>query len=196
MAQDIRVKRPKKKDKVYINPYPDMVRCGCCNKLMRYSYSQTMNQYFYTCRRCKTRIYIDDLKFILTEDIKAQITKINDVEVISYNEKNIKIIKRNIKLIEVKIQKCFEDYTKGYISEEKLKVIIEELTEEKNKLSLNLDEGLKKAKSALSRVSRCKIDDGLILKLISSVSVVNTGKRKYKAHIDYNFEKIKLSGPN
>lgn len=88
-----------------------MVRCGCCNKLMRYTYSQTMNQYLYTCRRCKTRIYIDDLKLILVEDIKEQITKINDVEVISYNENNIKRIKRDIKFIEVKIQKCFEDYT-------------------------------------------------------------------------------------
>ena len=45
-AQDIRLERPKEKDKVYINPYPDMVRCRCCNKVMRYTYSQTMNQYF------------------------------------------------------------------------------------------------------------------------------------------------------
>lgn len=165
-----------------------MVRCGCCNKEMRYTYSKTMSQYFYTCRRCKNRIYLDDLKYILTEDIKGQITKINDVEVISYNEKNIKIIKRDIKLIEVKIQKCFEDYTKDEITEVKLKVIIEELTKEKNKLALNLDKGLKQAKTVLSQVSRCKIDDGLILKLISSVSVVNTGKRKYNVHINYNFK--------
>lgn len=165
-----------------------MVRCGCCNKLMRYTYSQTMNQYLYTCRRCKTRIYINDLKFILTEDIKKQIAKINDVEVISYNEKNIKIMKRDIKLIEVKIQKYFEDYTKGDITEEKLKVTIDELTKEKNKLVLNLDKGLKQTKSVLSQVSKCKIDDGIILKLISSVSVVNTGKRKYKIHIGYTFK--------
>lgn len=98
------------------------------------------------------------------------------------------MVKRDIKLIETKIQKCFEDYTKGEISEEKLKVTIEELTKEKNKLALNLDKGLKQAKSALLQVSRCKIDDRLILKLISSASVVNTGKRKYKVHIDYNFK--------
>ena len=150
LKDNIRVKRPKKKDKVYINPYSDMVRCGCCNKVMRYTYSQTMNQYFYTCRRCKTRIYLNDLKLILVDDIKAQITKINDIVVIAYNEKNIKIIKRDIKLIEVKIQKCFEDYTKGEITEAKLKVTIDELTKEKNKLSLNLDKGLKQTKSALS----------------------------------------------
>ena len=188
LKENIRLERPKKKDKVYINPYLDMFRCGCCNKLMRYTYSQTMNQYFYTCRRCKTKIYLNDLKFILTEDIKGQITKINDVEVISYNEKNIKRIKRDIKIIEVKIQKCFEDYTKEEITEQKLKITIDELTKEKNKLALNLDKGLKQAKSALSQVSKCKIDDGLILKLISSASVVNTGKRKYKVHIDYNFK--------
>lgn len=165
-----------------------MVRCGCCNKVMRYTYSQTMSQYFYTCRRCKTRIYLDDLKYILTEDIKGQITKINDVEVISYNEKNIKMVKRNIKLIEMKIQKCFEDYTKGEITEAKLKVPIAELTKEKNKLSLNLDKGLKQTKTALSQVSKCKIDDGLILKIISNLSVINAGKRKYSVHIIYNLK--------
>jgi len=100
-----------------------MVRCGCCNKLMRYTYSQTMSQYFYTCRRCKTRTHLDDLKLILVEDIKAQITKINDIEVIAYNEKNIKRIKRDIndfiidndkyvkkvenKLAKIKGAKCF-----------------------------------------------------------------------------------------
>ena len=187
-AQEVRLERPKKKDKVYINPYPDIVRCGCCNKLMRYTYSKTMDKYLYTCRRCKTRIYLDDLKLILVEDIKAQITKINDVEVISYNEKNIKIIKRDIKLIEVKIQKCFEDYTKGDITEEKLKATMEELTKEKSKIALNLDKGLKQVKTTLSQVSKCKIDDGLILKLITNVSVVNIGKRKYNVHINYNFK--------
>lgn len=65
---------------------------------------------------------------------------------------------------------------------------IDELTKEKNKLALNLDKGLKQAKTELSRVSKCKIDDGLILKLMSSVSVVNVGKRKYNVHINYNFK--------
>lgn len=88
----------------------------------------------------------------------------------------------------MKIQKCFEDYTKGVITEAKLKVAIEELTKEKNTLALTLDKGLKQAKSTLSHVSKCKIDDGLILKLISSVSVVNIGKRKYNVHINYNFK--------
>ena len=55
----------------------------------------------------------------------------------------------------MKIQKCFEDYTKGDITEEKLKVTIEELTKEKNKLSLNMDEGLKKSK--LSIVTSIKV---------------------------------------
>ncbi len=185
-AQSIRLKRPHKKDKLYMNPYPDMVQCGCCNKVMRYTYVKTMNQYLYVCNKCKTRIYLDDLKFILTEDIKSQITRINDVEIVSYNEKNIKKIKRDIKFIEDKIQKCFENYTKGEIVEEKLKVTMDELSKEKNKLTLNLDKGLKQAQSALSQIS--KIDDGLILKLVSSVLVVNTGKRKYSVHINYKFK--------
>lgn len=102
-------------------------------------------------------------------------------------------IKRDIKLIEMKIQKCFEDQTKGEITEAKLKITIDELTKEKNKLALNLDKGLKQAKTVLSQVSKFKIDDGLILKLISNVSVVNVGKRKYNVHINYNF-KNKING--
>ena len=58
-----------------------MGRCGCCNKVMRYTYSQTMNQYFYTCKRCKTRIYLNDLKLILVEDIKTQIIKIFVIDI-------------------------------------------------------------------------------------------------------------------
>ena len=30
-AREIKLNRPKKKDKVYINPYPNMVQCGYCN---------------------------------------------------------------------------------------------------------------------------------------------------------------------
>lgn len=86
------------------------------------------------------------------------------------------------------IEKCFEDYTKGKMTEEKLEVTIDKLTTEKNKLDLDLDKCLKQTKTALSQVLKCKIDDGLILKLISSVSVVNTGKRKYNVHINYNFK--------
>ena len=61
--------------------------------------------------------------------------------------------------------------------------------QKKNKaLALNLNKGLKQAKSTLSHVSKCKIDDGLILKPISSVSVVNICKRKYNVPINYNFK--------
>ena len=88
-AQDKRLNRPKKKDKVYINPYSNIVHCGCCNKVMRYTYSNSMNQYFYVCSRCKTRIYINDLRHILKEDIQTQLSKINDSDFISYNEKSI-----------------------------------------------------------------------------------------------------------
>lgn len=187
-AQDIRLNRPKKKDKVYMNPYPDMIQCGLCNKVMRYTYSKSMNQYFFVCRKCKTRIYINDLKHILKEDIKNQISKINDSDFISYNEKSIQKIKTAIKKIDVEIQKNFENYAKGKITEDRLKLAIEELTSKKNELKLILNKSNQHTKTSIPKIANCKIGDKLILKLITSVLVINIGKRKYKIHINYNFK--------
>lgn len=187
-AQDIRLNRPKKKDKVYINPYPNRIQCGCCNKVMRYTYSKSMNQHFFVCSRCKTRIYIDDLKHILKEDIKNQISKINDSDFISYNEKSIQKIKTAIKKIDVEIQKNFENYAKGKITEDRLKLAIEELTSKKNELKLILNKSNQHTKTSIPKITNCKIGDKLILKLITSVLVINIGKRKYKIHINYNFK--------
>lgn len=187
-AQDIRLNRPKKKDKVYMNPYPDMIQCGLCNKVMRYTYSKSMNQYFFVCRKCKTRIYINDLKHILKEDIKNQISKINDSDFISYNEKSIQKIKTAIKKIDVEIQKNFENYAKGKITEDRLKLAIEELTSKKNELKLILNKSNQHTKTSIPKITNCKIGDKLILKLITSVLVINIGKRKYKIHINYNFK--------
>ncbi len=187
-AREIRLNRPKKKDKVYINPYPNMVQCGYCNKIMRYTFSNSMNQYFYVCSRCKTRIYIDDLKHILKEDIQNQFSKINDSDFISYNEKNIQKIKKEMKLIDVAFQKNFEDYAKGKIVEDALKHTIAELASKKNELKSNLNKNNHHTKTIIPKITNCKIDDGLILKLITNVSVINIGKRKYEVHINYNFK--------
>ncbi len=187
-AQDIRLTRPKKKDKVYINPYHDMVRCGCCNKLMRYTYSQTMDQYLYICRRCKTRIYLDDFKTIIDNDIKEQISKIDNEEINNHNKYNIKKLKREIKLIDSEIQSSFEDFTKGEISEDDLKLIINDLTIKKNKLLLSLEQGNSNINKMLSNLISEEINDILINKLVSSVLVSNTGRRKYDVHINYKFK--------
>lgn len=187
-VQDIRLTRPKKKDKVYINPYPDMVRCGCCNKVMRYTYSQTMDQYLYICRRCKTRIYLDDFKTIIDNDIKEQISKIDNEEINNHNEYNIKKLKREIKLIDSEIQSSFEEFAKGEISEDDLKLIINDLTIKKNKLLLSLEQGNSNINKMLSNLISEEINDVLISKLVSSVLVINTGRRKYDVHINYNFK--------
>ncbi len=187
-TQDIRLNKPKKKDKVYINPYPNMVKCGCCNKIMRYTYSKSMNQYFFVCSRCKTRIYINDLKHILKEDIQTQLSKINDSDFIFYNETSIQKIKKEMKQIDVEFQKKFEEYAKGKITEDKLKHAIAELTSKKNELKLNLNKNNQHNNTIIFKITNCKIDDRLILKLITNISVINTGKRKYRVHIDYNFK--------
>lgn len=187
-VQDIRLNRPKKKDKVYNNPYPDMVRCGCCNKVMRYTFSKTMNQYLYICRRCNTRIYLEDFKTIINNDIKEQISKIDNKEINNYNEYNIKKIKREIRLIESKIQNSFEDFTKGEISEDDLKLIINDLTINKNKLILSLEQGKSNVGKMLNNLISKEIDDILINKLMCSVLVLNTGRRKYDVHINYKLK--------
>lgn len=187
-AKEIRSKRPKKKDKVYINPYPNRIQCGCCNKVMRYTYSKSMNQYFFVCSRCKTRIYISDLKHILKEDTQNQFSKINDSDFISYHEKSIQKIKKEIKQIDIELQKSFEDYAEGKMTEDRLKLIIEESTKKKNEFLLDLNRNKYNTKSALLKTIKEIKNDELILKLIVSVSVINIGKRKYKVHIKYNFK--------
>ena len=147
-----------------------------------------MNQYFFVCSRCKTRIYINDLKHILKEDIQTQLSKINDSDFISYNEKSIQKLKNEMKQIEVAFQKSFEDYAKGKINEDKLKLIIAELTSKKNELQLNLNKNNHHTKTIISKIINCRIDNELILKLITNVSVINVGKRKYEVHINYNFK--------
>lgn len=165
-----------------------MIQCGCCNKGMRYTYSKSMNQYFFVCRKCKTRIYINDLKHILKEDIQTQLSKINDSDFIFYNEKSIQKIKKEMKQIDVEFQKKFEDYAKGKITEDKLKLAIGELTSKKNELKLILNKNNNHNKTAMPKIANCKINDGLILNLITNASVINIGKRKYKVHINYNFK--------
>lgn len=164
-----------------------MVQCGCCNKVMRYTYSNSMNQYFFVCSRCKTKIYINDLKYILKADIQAQLSKINDFEFISYHEKSIQKIRKEMKKIDGEYQKSFEDYAKGKITEDKLKLAIVELTSKKNELQLNLNINNQHIKTIIFTMTNCKIDDELILKLITRISIINIDKRKYKVHINYNY---------
>ena len=147
-----------------------------------------MNQYFFVCSRCKTRIYINDLKHILKEDIQTQLSKINDSDFIFYNETSIQKIKKEMKQIDVEFQKKFEEYAKGKITEDKLKHAIAELTSKKNELKLNLNKNNQHNNTIIFKITNCKIDDRLILKLITNISVINTGKRKYRVHIDYNFK--------
>ena len=93
-----------------------------------------------------------------------------------------------MKQIDVAFQKSFEDYAKGKIAEDKLKLTIAELTNKKNELKLNLNKSEHHTKTAMPQIANCQIEDGLILKLITNVTVINTGKRKYEVHVNYNFK--------
>ena len=166
-----------------------MVKCGCCNKVMRYTYSQTMNQYFYTCTKCKTRIYLDDIRAIISEDIQNQISAINSNEVKKYTDLQIKKIKKEIEDIEAKIQNTFEQFINSRITEESLKARIDELNTRKNELQQILEENkTTELEKELLSLTNKKITDNLIIKLVASAAITNTGRRKYSAHINYNFK--------
>lgn len=188
-VKNIRNGKPKIPDRIYANPFPNIIKCGCCNKTMNYTLSVTMNTFIYECRKCKTRIYLDDFKTIVNNDIQEQIKMINDNEISNYNESTIKKTKREIKLIDIKIQTIFEQYTKGEIGEKTLKDIINELTIKKNQLVLELEKGNTNINKVLNKLLNQEINEVLVNKLVSSVSVLNTGRRKYDVHINYNFKK-------
>ena len=187
-VKNIRNGKPKIPDRIYTNPFPNIIKCGCCNKTMNYTLSVTMNMFIYECRKCKTRIYLDDFKTIVCNDIKEQIKMINDNEISNYNESTIKKTKREIKLIDIKIQTVFEQFTKGEIGENTLKDIIYELTIRKNQLSLELEKGNTNIKGVLNKLLNQEIDEALINKLACSGYILNTGRRKYDIHINYNFK--------
>lgn len=188
-VKDIRNGKPKIPDRIYENPFPNIIKCGCCNKTMNYTFSVTMNMFIYECRKCKTRIYLDDFKLIVSNDIQEQIKMINDNEISNYNESTVKKTKREIKLIDIKIQTIFEQFTKDEVDENTLKDIINELTIRKNQLTLELEKGNTNINKVLNKLLNQEVDEALINKLVLSVSVLNTGRRKYDVHINYNFKK-------
>lgn len=188
-VKNIRSTRPHKLEKVYINPFPNIIKCGCCGKLLRYTYANTMNQYLYICNNCKTRIYLDDIRGIISEDIKQQISVINSNDVKKYIDCQINKIKTEIKTIETKTQKAFEQYINHRTTEQKFKATIDDLTKKKNELQQELDTGItKELEKELLKLTNKEITDNLILKLVSSVAIIPIDKRKYNVHINYNFK--------
>ena len=188
-VKEIREGRPKILDKKYINPFPNLIKCSCCGKVMRYTCLVTMNMFLYECRKCKTRIYLDDFKTIVTKDIKDQNSKIDDIEVSTYCEISIFKMKKEVKSIENEIQNTFEYFIKGKITEAQIKPRIAEFTEKKNQL---LEEINKKKNEPVNKILTSllnkEIDDDLINKIVAGVKVKSVGKRKYDLHINYNFK--------
>ena len=188
-AKEIRLSKPRKRDKVYINPFPKLIKCKCCGKVMHYTFSKTMNMYLYECRKCKTRIYLDDLKIIIEKDIKDLISKIDNNDILNfYQNKSLKI-KKEIQLIEIDIQKTFEQYINENITEDKLKLKIDNLTIKKNNLLKTLSEI--KYENSLKLIFdkiHNDISEDLINRLVAEVEVITIGKRKYNVNINYNFK--------
>ncbi|MDE5715705.1 MAG: recombinase family protein [Anaeroplasmataceae bacterium] len=191
-VKEIRTSRPRKKEKVYINPFPNLIKCGCCGKLLRYTYAKTMNQYFYMCNKCKTRIYLDDIRTIFSKDIKQQILAIPSNDIKTYTDSQINKIKTEIITIDTKTQKAFEQYINHRMTEQKLKATIDDLTKKKNLFQQILDTGIaKELEEKILKVTNNEMTDNLILKLVTSATIKNIDKRKYSVHINYNFKNKK-----
>ncbi|MDE6414439.1 MAG: recombinase family protein [Anaeroplasmataceae bacterium] len=188
-VQEIRSSRPKKKEKVYCSPFLDKIQCGHCSKSMRYTYSQTMNDFFYCCPKCRTRIYLQDLIKLLKEDISKQLSTIQNKDVKQYKQSHISKLKEDIKRVNLEIRKEFESYAKNKISESAFQGTVKQLMLKKEQLSLEINNQEKTVIHSLGdRLEGMKIDYVLINKLVKEVVVKNTGKRKYDVHINYNFK--------
>ena len=55
-VKEIRGGKPKIPDRIYPNPFPNLIKCKCCGKVLNYTLSVTMNKFLYECRKCKTKI--------------------------------------------------------------------------------------------------------------------------------------------
>ncbi len=190
-VQEIRLSRPKKKEKVYCSPFLDKIQCGHCSQSMRYTYSQTMNDFFYYCHKCRTRIYLQDLTNLLKEDISKQLSTIQNKDIKQYKQSQIIKIKEEIKRVDLEIRKEFERYANNQISETTFQDNVKQLMAKKEQLSLKINI---QTETIIHSLGHClegmKIDNTLVDKLVKEVVVKNTGKRKYVLIIYYNFNKM------
>ncbi|MDE5856016.1 MAG: recombinase family protein, partial [Anaeroplasmataceae bacterium] len=188
-VQEIRSSRPKKKEKVYCSPFLDKIQCGHCSKSMRYTYSQTMNDFFYYCHKCRTRIYLQDLMNLLKEDISKQLSTIQNKDIKQYKQSQISKLKEEIKKVDLEVRKEFERYANNQISETVFQDDMKQLMVRKEQLTLEINN---QEKTIILSLGHClegmKIDNVLINKLVKEVVAKNTGKRKYNVHINYNFK--------
>ena len=188
-VQEIRSSRPKKKEKVYGSLFFDKIQCGHCSKSMRYTYSQTMNDFLYYCNKCRTRIYLQDLTKLLKEDISKQLSTIKNKDVKQYKQSQISKLKEEIKRVDLEIRKEFESYAKNKISESAFQGNVKQLMLKKEQLNLEINNQEETIIHSLGHfLEGMKIDNTLVNKLVKEVVVKNTGKRKYDVHINYNFK--------
>lgn len=188
-VQEIRSSRPKKKEKVYCSPFLDKIQCGHCSKSMRYTYSQTMNDFFYCCPKCRTRIYLQDLTKLLKEDISKQISKIQNQDIKQYKQSQISNLKEEIKRVDLEIRKEFEHYVNNQISETVFQGNVKQRMLKKEQLNLEIINQEKTFIHSLkSSLESMEIDYVLINKLVKEVVVKNTGKRKCDLLIVYDFK--------
>ncbi|MDE7162139.1 MAG: recombinase family protein [Anaeroplasmataceae bacterium] len=186
-VQEIRSSRPKKKEKVYCSPFLNMIRCGHCSKSMRYTYSQTMNDFLYCCPKCRTRIYLQDLTNLLKEDISKQLSTIQNKDVKQYKQSQISKLKEEIKKVDLEIRKEFECYVNNQISETVFQDNMKQLMVRKEQLDLEINNQEKTIiHSLVDRLEGMKIDYALMNKLVKEVVVKNIGKRKYDVLIHYS----------
>lgn len=186
-VQEIRSSRPKKKEKVYCSPFLDMIQCGQCSKSMRYTYSQTMNDFLYCCPKCRTRIYLQDLTNILKEDISKQLATIQSKDIEQHKNTKISKLKEDIKRVDLEIRKDFESYANNQISDAAFQDKIKQLMLKKEQFTLEISNREKTFIHSLGhRLEGIEIDYDLINKLVREVAVKNTGKRKYIVLIYYS----------
>lgn len=190
-VQEIRLNRPKKKEKVYCSPFLDKIQCRHCSKSMRYTYSQTMNDFFYYCHKCRTRIYLKDLTILLKEDIRKQLSTIQNKDIKQHKQSIISKLKEEIKRVDLEIRKEFESYAKNKISETAFQGNVKQLMLKKEQFTLEINNQEKTIIPSLVEHLECmKIDNALINKLVKEVVVKNTGKRRYGLVIYYGFSKM------
>lgn len=188
-VQEIRLSRPKKKEKVYCSPFLDKIQCGHCSQSMRYTYSQTMNDFFYCCPKCRTRIYLQDLTNLLKKDISKQISKIQNQDIKQYKQSQISNLKEEIKRVDLEIRKEFEHYVNNQISETVFQGNVKQRMLKKEQLNLEIINQEKTFIHSLkSNLESMEIDYVLINKLVKEVVVKNTGKRKCDLLIVYDFK--------
>jgi len=141
------ISKNEKKNSIPLNKklklFTGYIYCECGSKM----YVPSSNPK-YTCKKCKSKIHVNDIEAIFKEQLTQFLLSKEDVNryfegthsIIDEKQKEIEIIDHQIKSLDLKIEKLFELHEKGQIETERFSEFYKEPNEQVKQLKRKIPE--------------------------------------------------------